>query len=262
MNRSRLTVVRSAVPVGVAAFAALALAGCGGSSSNGGASGQSPAGGSSPTATHSSASTGPGSVTTDSYFPLAAGETWVYKDTLGTAGGTTINKMTAVIPTSAGQQATMTSTVSYPVKKTTKETLIFRPDGSIAIPLTQLGASVKIVSGSVAWPSAADLASGQAHTSTIVMKIAEAGVDKTITMPVTVKGEGTVSVTVPAGTYQATLINEGMTTSVDGYKITMAVRTWVANGVGPVKSEVFSSALGGSSSTPLSTEVLESFTKG
>ena len=156
----------------------------------------------------------------------------------------------------------MTSTVSYPVTSTTKETLIIHPDGSIQIPLTQFGASVKIESGAIAWPSAAQLASGQSSTSTIVMKIDEAGLGETVRMPVTVKGEGTVSVTVPAGTYQATLINEEMTTSIDKDKITMDVRTWVANGVGPVKSEVLSNMAGGSANTPLSGEELESFTKG
>jgi hypothetical protein len=80
-------------------------------------------------------------------------------------------------------------------------------------------------------------------------------------MPLSVKGEGTSTVTVPAGTFQATLINETMTSSVDGYKFSLAVRTWVANGIGPVKSEVLSSALGSSSTSPLTTEELLSFTK-
>ena len=193
---------------------------------------------------------------------MGAGYTWVYKESGFGGKGTSTQKVLSVRPSAAGQVATLASTITYPAKKTTKETLIFRPDGSIEVPLTQFGATVKVESGSILWPSTAQLASGQPYRDTIVMKVDEAGHDQTLKMPVTVRGEGTSAVTVPAGTYQAALINETMDTSIDGYKLSMAVRTWVANGVGPVKSEVYSDMLGGSSNSPLSTEELVSFTKG
>ncbi len=50
-----------------------------------------------------------------------------------------------------------------------------------------------------------------------------------------VTGEGTQTVRVPAGTYQATLINEAMTEKFSGAAVGLDIRTWVANGVGPVK---------------------------
>lgn len=270
MNRSRL-------PAGLAGLAAataatLLLSGCGGHTSgasggSGSGSGGSAAGASSsghPAASKSSSGGGgSGSVTTSAYFPVAAGYTWVYKQSGFGGKGTSTQKILSVTPSSAGQVAKLANTITYPARKTFDETLIFRPDGSIQVPLTQFGnTSVTVESGAILWPSSAQLASGQAYHDTIVMKIDEAGHALTMRMPVTVQGDGSSSVTVPAGTYQTSLINETMSTSVEGYKISLAVRTWVANGVGPVKSEVFSDMLGGSSTAPASTEELVSFTKG
>jgi hypothetical protein len=269
MNRSHLLAARSAAVAGVAATAALLLAGCGPSSSgaSGNSGSSSPSGHSSGSSTSSSSSGGSGGstasgITTAAYFPIGTGYTWVYKESGFGGKGTSTQKVLSVTPSAAGQVATLSSTITYPEKKTTKETLIFRPDGSIEVPLTQFGASVTVESGTIVWPSTAQLASGQPYHDTIVMKIDEAGQHETLKMPVTVRGQGTSSVTVPAGTYQAALINETMATSIDGYKISMAVRTWVANGVGPVKSEIFSDMLGSSSSSPISTQELMSFTKG
>jgi hypothetical protein len=272
MNRSHLLAggaARSAAVAGVAAVAALLVAGCGPSSSSasGGSngstgSGSSSSSGQSSSSGKSSSSGGSSAITTAAYFPVGAGYTWVYKESGFGGKGTSTQKVLSIKPSAAGQVATMSDTLTYPIKKTFKESLIFRPDGSIEVPLTQFGATVKLESGSIVWPSTAQLASGQPYHNTIVMKIDEAGHDETLKMPLTVRGEGTSSVTVPAGTYQAALINETMDTSFDGYKISMAVRTWVANGVGPVKSEVLSDMLGGSSNAPISTEELMSFTKG
>jgi DUF3108-like len=274
MNRSRMLTARSAGLAGVAAVAALALAGCGGGSPGSGSGGSpgSGSGGSGGTnasaggATASSSSTpgSSGATTVASYYPLGAGNTWVYSMQGFGGKGTVTDKMLSVTSSSAGQVVTLADTTSYPLRKTIKETLIFRPDGSIQVPMSQFGAgvSVTLVSGQIVWPSAAQLAAGQSFKDTIVMKLDDQGHHETLRMPVTVVGQGTASVTVPAGTYQASVINETMATSMDGYKVSVAVRTWVANGVGPVKSEVFSGMLGGSGSSPASTEVLESFTKG
>jgi hypothetical protein len=267
MNRSRRPAAGSAALAGLAAATALLLAGCGGSSpsspsSSGGSTSHPAAKSSSPSGSGGSGGSGSG-VTTAAYFPVGAGYTWVYRQQGFGGKGTSTQRILSVTPSAAGQVASLSNTVTYPVKKTFKETLIFRPDGSIQVPLTQFAnASVTLESGAIVWPSSAQLASGQPYHDTIVMKIDEAGHRETMKMPVTVVGQGTSSVTVPAGTYNATLIDETMATSVDGYKISIAVRTWVANGVGPVKSEVFSDMLGGSSATPMSTEELVSFTKG
>jgi hypothetical protein len=273
MNRARLTAGRSAVLTSVAATVplALALAGCGTSSNNSGGSGQHASGSSSSSAASggSSASAGnSGGGTVASYFPVAAGNTWVYKVTVGqSAGGqsgTATDKMIAVKSTAAGQQVTMTHTSSLSAvgRTVTKETLLFRPDGSIELPLTQFaGSSVTIVSGSVLWPRASAITAGQSYTSKIVMKVkGSTGRTRIVTVPVTVKGEGSATVTVPAGTYHATLLGESITMSFNGFSVGIIIQTWLANGIGPVKSAAYSSTHG--QKFALSTEELVSFTKG
>lgn len=259
---------------GAAAAAALVLAGCGPSSSSatsGSGGGSSAAGGS----TSASSGSGSGSAASvvgggsggSTIFPVAVGNTWVYKTNLGTASGTgtSTNKMIAVTPTSDGQRVTMRSQVKLPgsaaPESSVDETLVFHSDGSISVPLTQAGGSVvTIKSGSVVWPSAAGLASGQTRASTLVMSVAEAGTKLTIKEHVVVRGDGTASVTVPAGTYQTTVIQENETSKVDGIAVDLEVKTWVANGVGPVKSEVISTDAG--RTTVTSEQELVSFHKG
>lgn len=108
--------------------------------------------------------------------------------------------------------------------------------------MTTAGDSIKIKSGGVLWPSAAQLASGQPHHDTLVMTMTMAGQTTTMRSHIVVKGDGTQTVRVPAGTYQATVIDELMTEKFSGVAINMDIRTWVVNGVGPVKSEMTSNA--------------------
>jgi hypothetical protein len=65
-------------------------------------------------------------------------------------------------------------------------------------------------------------------------------------------------VTVPAGTYQATVVNQTMTETVLGHRANTVVRTWLAPGVGPVQSEVLNKGTAGGL---LVREELKSFTK-
>jgi hypothetical protein len=77
---------------------------------------------------------------------------------------------------------------------------------------------------------------------------------------VVVKGAGSATVTVPAGTYRTTLIEETLTEHFAGVALDMKIQGWDANGVGPVKTDVISTA--GGKTTTVSTEELKSFTKG
>ena len=74
------------------------------------------------------------------------------------------------------------------------------------------------------------------------------------------RGGGTASVTVPAGTYQATVVDMVLAMKVGSFSTSVLVKTWTAPGTGPVKSEV--SVLAAGQTHPVTTEELYSFTKG
>jgi hypothetical protein len=268
MNRSGFTSrTNAAGMLGVAAVAAsgLALAGCGSTSGSSASSSSSQ-----PAASASSsgpASSGPAkSVSTGSgavaFFPLAVGNKWVYVDKLSGEQGTVRNQVISVTPIASGSKVVMKAQddLGGGAPNTTTSALIIHSDGSISVPMTTAGDSFKIKSGSVIWPSAAQLASGQPHHDTLVVTTTMAGQTNTIRTHVVVKGDGTQAVTVPAGTYQATIIDEVMSEKFSGIAVNMDIRTWVANGVGPVKTEMTSNAAG--KTTIFNDEELKSFTKG
>jgi hypothetical protein len=232
-------------PAGAAAVVAIAaglvLAGCGGSSSSGGSTGSNAAS-SSPAASHGSGSGGSTSaVTTASVpFPVGVGNTWKYKTTYGR----TVNRMTAVTPVSGGQQVTMRSAITS-LGTTTHDTAYYvvHSDGSISLPFSQFdtsssGTSVKLISGSIFWPPADQLSSGRAYHDALKIEFSEDGMEQKITAHVTVRGAGTQSVTVPAGTYNADVVNMTMSETIEGIAASSVVKTWLAPGVGPVQSEV------------------------
>lgn len=244
----------------VPAAVGLLIAGCGPSNSS--SSGTPGSGGSSstPATTAPAQSSGGGTI----LFPATVGNTWVYSVTDAAGVGTTTNRVTAVTPVAGGNKVTISSTESLPdiPSTTTSLTYIFHSDGSITVPYVQTGNStskVTISSGSIIWPSQSILDSGQVHHSTLVVRIASAALNTKVSAHVTVHGDGTHSVTVPAGTYNATLVIETITEAVDGIKVSLTVETWLAPGVGPIKSELLSTTIG---SKPSFTEVLKSFTKG
>jgi hypothetical protein len=256
----RFTNVSRSTVAGVLVSAAVVIAGCGPSSTSSGSGGS---GGSTPATTGSSTppqTSGGGTA----LFPAAAGDTWVYTVSLASGHGTDTNKVTAVTPVTGGNKVTIASAESLPdlPSATTSLVYIFHSDGSITVPYVETGNStsrVRISSGSIIWPSQAVLDSGQPHHSTLVLSIKSPALNLNVKAHVTVKGEGTHSVTVPAGTYNATLVNETIAESVQGVNVNVVVDTWLAPGVGPVKSELLSTTTG---STPTFVEVLKSFTKG
>ena len=267
MNRTSFTArtsartsARIAIAIAVAVTAAgLVLAGCGPKYGSGAAS---PSG----TATGSGGSGGSGGGgTASALIPVAVGNTWVYDETLPTGKGTGTNRMIAVTPAAGGgNRVTMTvdsHVTGLPASKAAKVTLIFHPNGSISYPLTQFtGATVKVKSGSIIWPSTAQISSGLPQVNTLVMTITEGGQTTTVKSHVVVKAAGSATVTVPAGTYSTTIIDETLSENFDGISASTLIRNWVANGVGPVKSEVFSTADG--KTAVESTNELKSFTKG
>jgi hypothetical protein len=242
MNRNAVSPRRPAGAAAVVAIAAgLVLAGCGGSSSSGTAAGNNAAS-SSPAASRSPGSGGSTSaVTTASVpFPVGVGDTWKYKTTYGK----TVNRMTAVTPVSGGRQVTMRSAITS-LGTTTHDTAYYvvHPDGSISLPFSQFDtssstASVKLISGNIFWPPADQLSSGRAYHDALKIEFSEGGMEQKVTAHVTVRGGGTQSVTVPAGTYNADVVNMTMSETIEGIAVSSVVKTWLAPGVGPVQSEV------------------------
>ena len=104
------------------------------------------------------------------------------------------------------------------------------------------------------------IASGKQSQSTLNISIKVEGQSLSTTAHVTVQGEGTATVTVPAGTYQATVVLVTERISIVGITASVEVRTWLAPGAGPVKTQVVTDE--GSASTIAATEELVSFTKG
>jgi DUF3108-like len=250
---------------GALAVAALLATACspGGSGGSGG-SGSGGAGSGSQPATASSAS---GSGTTlaagTTLFPVTVGEKWVYASHLGSLGSyTTTNTVKAVKPASQGHLVTMTASSDIPgaAGKVTRLTYMFYNNGSIGVPYTQVsGAKVTIKSDSIVWPPFTDIQSGRPQHSTLRIAISVAGHAINEAVHVTVKGAGTHSVTVPAGHYQATVVDETLAEKVMGFPVHITIRTWLAPGVGPVKSEVLSKDA--AVSTTNITEVLKSFSR-
>jgi hypothetical protein len=242
MNRNAVSPRGLAGAAAVVAIAAgLVLAACGGSSSSGSAAGSNAAG-SSPAASHSPGSGGStAAVTTASVpFPVGVGDTWKYKTTYGK----TVNRMTAVTPVSGGQQVTMRSAITS-LGTTTHDTAYYvvHSDGSISLPFSQFDtnsstASVKLISGNIFWPPSDQLSSGRTYHDALKIEFIEGGMEQKVTAHVTVRGGGTRSVTVPAGTYNADVVNMTMSETIEGIAVSSVVKTWLAPGVGPVQSEV------------------------
>jgi hypothetical protein len=272
---SRPVVITRTHATGILAAAAasgLILTGCGSTSGSTASSSSGQSTGS--TASAAPASSGPassgsaGSVSTGSgaaaFFPLAVGNKWVYVDKLSAEQGTVTNQVISVTPVASGSKVIMKDRedLGGGAPNTSTSAVIVHSDGSISVPMTTVGGSFKVKSGSVIWPSAAQLASGQAHHDTLVMTMTMTmpGHTSTIRTHVVVRGEGTHAVTVPAGTYQATIIDEVMSEKFSGIAIVMDIRTWVANGVGPVKTEMTSNAAG--KTAIVNDQELRSFTKG
>jgi hypothetical protein len=179
-------------------------------------------------------------------FPVAVGNTWVYQTQAGGQTGRTTNRIVAAGPSSAGYRVTVSSTTDVGGSASTVVPVYtFYPDGTIGYPVPRVS-GVPGTGIDIRWPDAAGLASGKIYRSVVHT---QGG-----TAQVTVQGTGTASVHVPAGTYRASMV----LTTVYAHGQTVEVTIWIAQGIGPVKTEVLVRAPGG---TGLTTNELLSFTK-
>jgi hypothetical protein len=251
--------------VALAGVAAITLAGCGSAAStSGAASGSSPTASMSGTAsatTSAEATASPSGATgtgVSAPFPVAVGNTWIYQavTSINNAHATDTKKVLSVTPTTGGREVTMSDTV-IPGSNTATQKYLFYDNGQIGFPISS-GHGITLVSGNgIVWPNAADLASGKAFHSTSKIKLTSGQYE---TADVTVQGGGTESVSVPAGTYQAMVVNMTILTHVGSFSTTLTVKEWTAPGVGPVKTVELIKSAGKTQTT--STEALLSFTKG
>jgi len=244
----------------LAVAAVAALAGCGASAGSSVAvsSGTSSAAGAKPVTTpnaNSNAFVPTGSIS----FPVAVGNTWTYQSTAGVDGARSIvtNKVLSAAPTTGGRRVMMAETTDLDgARTTTDDAYLFYSNGTIGYPVT--GGEVSVLGSGVLWPSAAGLASGRAFRSVLRIKVNKTGPASYAN--VAVQGQGTHTVTVPAGTYQAALVTMTIPVKVGAFGSTEEIETWMAPGTGPVKSEVLLLS-GGHAKLTATTELL-SFTKG
>ena len=189
-------------------------------------------------------------------FPVAVGNTWVYETVanISNAHSLLTKKVLSVTPVPGGHRVTMSSTLT-PGPAPTLETYLFYANGQIGFPVDEPH-GVSVMSGNgVVWPDGADLASGRAVRSELYIRLSSGRYE---IANVTVQGDGTASVTVPAGTYQATLVNMTMVAKVGRFTTTVVVKVWTAPGTGPVRSEETIEAAG--KTQLITTETLLSFT--
>jgi len=244
--------------------AAIALAGCGSAASTSAASGGSPTESSSATASASAVSSataspaGAAAAGDSAPFPVAVGNTWTYQavTSINNAHAIDTKKVLSVTPTTGGRQVSMSDTV-VPGPGTVTQNYVFYDNGQIGYPIST-SHGITLVSGNgIVWPDAADLASGKPFHSTSKIKLSSGQFE---TADITVQGGGNESVSVPAGTYQATVVNMTIVTHVGSFTTTITVKEWTAPGTGPVKTEELIKSAGKTQLT--STEALLAFKKG
>lgn len=176
-------------------------------------------------------------------FPVAVGNTWVYQTTAGGATGRTTNRIVAAGPGSAGYQVTMISTVEVAgTAIAVQPVYVFYPDGTVGYPMPQVN-GMSLTGAGIRWPAAAGLASGRAYHSVLRLLVRPTGQYENA--DVTIHGAGTTSVTVPAGTYQASVVEMTIRATSE----TIEETSWIAQGIGPVMTVVLIRAADGAGLT-------------
>jgi hypothetical protein len=189
-------------------------------------------------------------------IPAQLGDTWVYAvDSSALGRGTETARISAVRPAAGGQRATLQTSLRLAGAKAPfkfASTFTAGADGSVTFGSTSFMGS-RLASANVNWPSPAALPQGQPRTSTVSGNF----LGIRTTERVTVTNMGPAQVTVPAGSYQATLLEQAVTEHGGGREV---IQTWIVNGIGQVKTVTVVQIKGAHSIT--ATQELTSFTKG
>jgi hypothetical protein len=190
-------------------------------------------------------------------FPVAVGNTWTY--TLEIAGRPVpaglVEKITGITAVPGGQRVSMAITSSvFGIPQTTHEAYLVGTDGSISFPPGPISSLMSPVNADkVIVPPLSVLNSGRSITWDDKIPPGD--------VRVTVRGGGTASVTVPAGTYRVMVVNMTATATMTGVDKPFVVvrRLWFAPHVGEVGEEFFNASSGPGSGV---TVKLQSFTAG
>jgi hypothetical protein len=186
-------------------------------------------------------------------FPVRVGNTWVYQTKIGGGAGRTTDRIVAAGPGSAGYLVTVSSATNVTGASSAGTSgYTFYPDGTVGYPAPALN-GISVTGGGIRWPNAAALASGRAYHSTLKILLGSSG--QAEEAGVNVYGAGTETVIVPAGTYQASVVETTITAKGE----TIVVTTWIAQGVGTVKTQIQVNGAGAAGLT--TTEELLSFTR-
>ena len=204
------------------------------------------------------------------YYPVAEGNTWVYSIDYGTGATVTDTEvMTSVVPEGDGARVTIERTFVWDDGSQPEITdsidYVFAADGSLSVPFQSIpsagGATVTVESGTMVWPSTAEFEAGTPKTGQIKATVVLDSATINETVDFTITGAGTEDVTVPAGSYSARKLAQSLVVSLpdlDVEGLTLNATTWLADGVGPVRTEV-PDAMGGGATI---VQVLLSFTAG
>jgi hypothetical protein len=189
-------------------------------------------------------------------IPAQLGDTWVYAvDSSALGKGTETARISAVKAVAGGQRATLSSSLRLAGSKAPfsfVSEFTAGADGSVTFGSTSfMGA--RLASANVNWPSPAALPEGRPRTSTVTGSFL--GLKTTVRLTVT--DVGPAMVTVPAGSYQATLLKQTVT---DGAGNQEVIKSWVVNGIGQVKTETTVIVKGERAISAV--QALTSFTKG
>jgi hypothetical protein len=196
------------------------------------------------------------SATASTVIPAQPGDTWVYAiDSSALGKGTETARISAVTPVAGGQRATLSTSLRLAGSKAPfrfTSNFIAGADGSVKFGSTSfMGA--KLASANVNWPSPAALTPGRPRTSTVTGSF----LGFRTTERVTVTDVGPATITVPAGSYQATLLEQTVTDRGGNRDV---IKSWVVNGIGQVKT-VTTVIVKGERAVS-SVQTLTSFTKG
>jgi hypothetical protein len=204
----------------------------------------------------------------DTYYPVALGNTWVYRVDYGAALGlgivTDTEEVTKVHHTAAGTHVTIARTFHYQNGRypdfTSTVDYVFHKNGSLTVPfqngIQTRGTTITVKSGSIVWPTPQTLDSGHKSIGHIRASIRSAGQTINADVLVLVRGAGMASVRVPAGSFRrARILHQDLIETISriSTRITIKTTTYLVEGVGMVKSTVDSGlpGLGGSVTTRL-----------